>query len=86
MQETLAIARPMIISHVAAGQEEGNLELLADLGAGTLATTPDAIIEAVRRAMLGNGGSEWKRWRDNLLSVSHPAAARQTAEFVASHL
>jgi processive 1,2-diacylglycerol beta-glucosyltransferase len=85
VQETLAIARPMIISHVVAGQEEGNVELLADLGAGTLATTPDAIIEAVRRSMLANGGSEWKRWRENLLRVSHPAAARQTAEFVASH-
>jgi len=86
VQETLAIARPMIISHVVAGQEEGNVELLADLGAGTLATTPEAIIDAARRAMLANGGSEWKRWRDNLLSVSHPAAARQTAEFVASQL
>ena len=85
VQETLAIARPMIISHVGAGQEEGNVELLADLGAGTLATTPDAIIEAVRRSMLANGGSEWKRWRENLLRVSHPAAARQTAEFVASY-
>jgi processive 1,2-diacylglycerol beta-glucosyltransferase len=84
VQETLAIARPMIISHVVAGQEEGNVELLADLGAGALATTSDAIVRTVQRAMLGNEGAEWKRWRDNLLSVSHPAAARQTAEFVVS--
>jgi processive 1,2-diacylglycerol beta-glucosyltransferase len=84
VQETLAIARPMIISHVVAGQEEGNVELLADLGAGTLATTPEAIIEAVRGAMLENDGAEWKRWRENLQRVSHPAAARQTAEFIAA--
>jgi len=86
VQETLAIARPMIISHVVAGQEEGNVKLLADLGAGALATTPDAIIGTVRRAMLENGGAEWTRWRENLLRVSHPAAARQTAEFVAAQI
>ncbi len=84
VQETLAIARPMIISHVVAGQEEGNVELLADLGAGTLATTPEAIVEAVRSSMLENGGAKWKRWRENLQQVSHPAAARQTAEFIAT--
>jgi processive 1,2-diacylglycerol beta-glucosyltransferase len=84
VQETLAIARPMIISHVVAGQEEGNVELLGDLGAGALATTPDAIIDAVRTSMLENDGAKWKRWRENLQRVSHPAAARQTAEFIAS--
>jgi processive 1,2-diacylglycerol beta-glucosyltransferase len=86
VQETLAIARPMIISHVVAGQEEGNVTLLADLGAGALATTPGRIVATVQRALLENGGAEWTRWRDNLLRVSHPAAARQTAEFVASKL
>lgn len=86
VQETLAIARPMIISHVVAGQEEGNVTLLADIGAGALATTPGAIVATVRRAMLENGGAEWARWRENLLRVSHPAAARQTAEFVVSKL
>ena len=86
VQETLAIARPMIISHVVAGQEEGNVTLLADLRAGALATTPDDIIGTVRRAMLENGGEEWRRWRENLLRVSHPAAARQTAEFVAGKI
>ena len=86
VQETLAIARPMIISHVVAGQEEGNVTLLADIGAGELATTPDKIVAAVRRSMLENGGVEWSRWRDNLLKVSHPAAAREAAEFVVSKL
>jgi processive 1,2-diacylglycerol beta-glucosyltransferase len=86
VQETMAIARPMIISHVVAGQEEGNVTLLADLQAGALATTPEAIVETVRRAMLGNDGAEWGRWRENLLRVSHPAAARQTAELVAANL
>jgi processive 1,2-diacylglycerol beta-glucosyltransferase len=86
VQETMAIARPMIISHVVAGQEEGNVTLLADLQAGALATTPEAIVETVRRAMLGHDGAEWGRWRQNLLRVSHPAAARQTAELVAANL
>ena len=86
VQETLAIARPMIISHVVAGQEEGNVTLLADLGAGALATTPDAIVATVKRAMLDQAGMEWTRWRENLLRVSHPAAARQTAEFVAGRI
>ena len=86
VQETLAIARPMIISHVVAGQEEGNVTLLADIGAGALATSPERIVGTVRHAMLENGGSELERWRENLLKVSHPAAARQTAEFVASKL
>jgi processive 1,2-diacylglycerol beta-glucosyltransferase len=86
VQETLAIARPMIISHVVAGQEEGNVTLLADIGAGALATRPEKIADTVRRALLENGGAEWARWRENLLKVSHPAAARQTAEFVAAKL
>lgn len=86
VQETLAIARPMIISHVVAGQEEGNVTLLADIGAGALATTPEKILSTVRRAMLENGGAEWVRWRENLLRVSHPAAARETAEFVAARI
>jgi processive 1,2-diacylglycerol beta-glucosyltransferase len=86
VQETLAIARPMIISHVVAGQEEGNVTLLGDLQAGTMATTPETIIAAVRRALLENHGAEWMRWRENLLKVSHPAAARMTAEFVVDHL
>lgn len=86
VQETLAIARPMIISHVVAGQEEGNVTLLSDLGAGALATTPESIVDTVRRALLENGGSEWSRWRGNLLKTSHPAAARQTAEFVAEQV
>jgi hypothetical protein len=34
--------------------------------------------------MLEANGAEWARWRENLLRVSHPAAARQTAEFVAA--
>jgi processive 1,2-diacylglycerol beta-glucosyltransferase len=86
VQETLAIARPMIISHVVAGQEEGNVTLLADIGAGALATSPQKIIGTVQRALLEKGGAEWTRWRENLLKVSHPAAARQTAEFVVSKL
>jgi processive 1,2-diacylglycerol beta-glucosyltransferase len=86
VQETLAIARPMIISHVVAGQEEGNVTLLDDLQAGTMATSPETIIAAVRQAMLENGGAEWTRWRENLLKVSHPAAARMTAEFVADKI
>ena len=86
VQETLAIARPMIISHVVAGQEEGNVTLLADIGAGALATTPREIVATVQRGLLENGGAEWATWRENLLKVSHPAAARQTAEFVVSKL
>lgn len=86
VQETLAIARPMIISHVVAGQEEGNVTLLAEIGAGALATSPPKIIGTVQRALLENGGAEWAEWRENLLKVSHPAAARQTAEFVVSKL
>lgn len=86
VQETMAIARPMLISHVVAGQEEGNVTLLGDLQAGALATTPEAIIDTVQRALLANGGSEWMGWRENLQRACHPAAARQTAEFVAENL
>jgi processive 1,2-diacylglycerol beta-glucosyltransferase len=71
---------------VVAGQEEGNVTLLADIGAGELSTTPEKIVASVQSAMLERDGAEWSRWRENLLKVSHPAAARQTAEFVASKL
>lgn len=86
VQETMAIARPMIITHVVAGQEEGNVELLADLGAGGVATTPESLIAMVKRALLEKGGAEWSRWRSNLLQASHPAAARQAVEFIAGKM
>lgn len=84
VQETVAIGCPMIVSHVVPGQEEGNVQLLSEAGAGCLATRPDRIEAAVREAF-ADGGAVWAKWRENLRRIGHPAAARETAEFVRAH-
>jgi processive 1,2-diacylglycerol beta-glucosyltransferase len=80
-QEAIAARCPMIVNQVVPGQEEGNCELLLRHGAGALATTPRAVIGALRAAFSGNGAG-WHAWREALEPMARPDAARAIAIFV----
>jgi processive 1,2-diacylglycerol beta-glucosyltransferase len=80
-QEAIAARCPMIVNQVVPGQEEGNYELLRRHGVGALATSPDAVISACRRAFAWHG-LVWREWRAALASLSRPEAARAIAERV----
>ncbi len=80
-QEAIAAGCPMIVSQIAPGQEEGNAQLLVDNGAGCLALSPGAIVEAVRGAF-ADGARSCKEWTANIAKLSRPDAARDNARFI----
>ncbi|HEX3730844.1 MAG TPA: galactosyldiacylglycerol synthase [Opitutaceae bacterium] len=80
-QESIAALCPMIVNQIVPGQEEGNYELLRRHGSGALATTPDAVLSALRGAF-ANRGETWARWRHALEPIARPGAGRA----IAAHL
>ena len=84
-QEAIAARCPMIVNQVVPGQEEGNCELLLRHGAGALATTPEAVVAALRVAF-ANRGSGWNGWRAALDPMAKPDAARTIAGHVIAFL
>jgi processive 1,2-diacylglycerol beta-glucosyltransferase len=80
-QEAIAARCPMVVNQVVPGQEEGNCELLLRHGAGTLATTPGAVLAALRAAF-SDEGRGWDAWRAALEPMARPDAARTIAASV----
>ncbi len=52
----------MLIHHLVPGQEEGNLKLLQQLGAGDLAENPKDLTEAVS-TILADNATRWRRMK-----------------------
>jgi UDP-N-acetylglucosamine:LPS N-acetylglucosamine transferase len=65
------------------GQEEGNAHLLVENGAGEIATTPESIATAVRQLFDQSGALYAQRYQATG-PLSHPAGAREIANFTAS--
>jgi processive 1,2-diacylglycerol beta-glucosyltransferase len=80
-QESINALCPMIVCQVVPGQEEGNYELLRRHGAGARAETPEALIATLREAW-AEDGAQWRRWRQGLMGLARPAAAREIARLV----
>ena len=80
-QEAIAARCPMIVNQIVPGQEEGNYELLRRTGAGSLATTPAAVIESLRAAF-AERGALWQQWRNALA----PIVRNEAATTIARHL
>jgi processive 1,2-diacylglycerol beta-glucosyltransferase len=80
-QEAIAALCPMIVNQVVPGQEEGNYELLRRHGAGTLAETPEAVLQALRRAFADRGAG-CRQWRAALEPLARPDAAATIADHV----
>jgi processive 1,2-diacylglycerol beta-glucosyltransferase len=73
----------MIITQIVPGQEEGNAMLLVENGAGEVATTPHAIANAVR-GLFDGGGRLYSQRYEATGPLSHPAGAREAANFAVS--
>ena len=83
VQEAMAARIPMIITQVVPGQEEGNATLLVEKGAGEIATTPASIANVVRRLFEENGAGYSQAYHATS-ALSHPAGAKEIANFAAS--
>lgn len=85
VHEALAASCPMLIHHLVPGQEEGNLELLKQIGAGQYVDTPSEIKAALQHLM-ADSGKEWRTLKARLEHVSKPAGAIDAAQFILDHL
>ncbi len=83
VQEAFAAGCPMIVNHVIPGQEEGNARYLAGTNCGTVATTDEAVIAAVR-SVFANDAARWTEWSANIARLGKPAASLETASFLLS--
>ena len=83
VQEAMAAHTPMIITKIVPGQEEGNARLLAEAGAGFVAKSPAAVVEAVHRLFV-SGGAPYRACLKAATSISHPSAAKDIANFVST--
>jgi processive 1,2-diacylglycerol beta-glucosyltransferase len=80
-QEAIAARCPMLVNQIVPGQEEGNYELLRRRYPDTLADTPDAVLQTLRRAFADRGAG-WRAWRDALAPLARPDSSRR----IAAHL
>ncbi|CAN5692689.1 diglucosyl diacylglycerol synthase [soil metagenome] len=83
VQEAIAAACPMIANRVIPGQEEGNARYIVQQNCGTVATSNDAVVAAVRHAF-AHDGAQWHEWSRNITRISRPAAALDAARFLLS--
>lgn len=83
VQEAMAAHTPMVITKVVPGQEEGNARLLAERGAGFIATNPSGVVNAVH-GIFDSGGSLYRDCLKASTALSHPAASKDIANLVSS--
>ncbi len=81
VQEAIAARCPMIVNQIIPGQEEGNAELIRQLGIGAIAPNRQAVIEFVKGAF-AHWGRLWQQWRERLSEISRPDASLRLAELV----
>ncbi len=81
VHEAIAARCPMLIHHLVPGQEEGNLKLLQQLGAGDLAENPSDLTAAVA-AMLANNAAQWRNMKAALSAHNCNDGAITAAKFI----
>lgn len=81
VHEAIAARCPMLIHHLVPGQEEGNLKLLQQLGAGRLAEEP-ASIDAALRDLLSDNAALWRQMKQRLCSHDRCAGGLTTARAI----
>ncbi len=85
VHEAIAARCPMLIHHLVPGQEEGNLKLLQQLGAGDLASTPADLTAAVSQ-LLANDARKWRSMKATLTAHNHSEGAINAARFILSRI
>ena len=83
VQEALASSCPMIIDSMIPGQEEGNAELITNLGAGLIARDPQKLEETILH-IIKKGGAKWLSLREAAKKNSQKNTALKVAKFVTS--
>lgn len=82
VQECIAAATPVVVSHVVPGQEEGNLELIRRLQIGTHAEESPAGLAIAIREAFENDAAQWRGWKKNLDLPGRGGGARRIARFL----
>ncbi|MFM2171681.1 MAG: hypothetical protein RI957_1910 [Verrucomicrobiota bacterium] len=85
VHEAIAAQCPMVVHHLVPGQEEGNLRLLEQLGAGVLAETPEQI-RATVIDLLSDQAAEWRRMKHQLAQFHRNNGCFQAARAILSYL
>ena len=85
VHEAIAARCPMLIHHLVPGQEEGNLQLLQQLGAGDLAENPKDLTAAVSD-MLANDATKWRKMKASLVVHNCNDGAITASKFILSHI
>lgn len=83
--EAIACGLPILLTGAIPGQEEGNLDYVRESGLGEVATTPAALVTALRR-LLQPADPRLAVWRENARRHSHAGASLEIARFVLSLL
>lgn len=83
--EALACEVPIVLTGAVPGQEEGNVDFVLDNGLGTLATTPEELIDALRE-LLNPASPRLAALRENVLRARQPGASFDTARLIISYL
>ncbi len=84
VHEAIAARCPMLIHHLVPGQEEGNLQLLQQLGAGDLAENPKDLTAAVSE-ILANDAAKWRKMKAALADHNCNDGAITASKFILSH-
>ena len=85
VHEAIAAQTPMFIHHLVPGQEEGNLRLLDEIGAGLL-TESSKQIKTTLEALTAEDAKQWRKMKNNLANSSLACGARSAADFALKHL
>ena len=85
VHEAIAARCPMLIHHLVPGQEEGNLRLLQQLGAGDLAEQPKDLTEAITQ-ILANRAAKWRAMKAALAAHNRNDGAITAAKFILNQI
>ncbi len=85
VHEAIAARCPMLIHHLVPGQEEGNLQLLQQLGAGDLAENPKDLAKAVAN-ILADNASHWRKMKTALERHNCNDGAITASKFILSEI
>lgn len=77
--ECYAARLPMLVNFALPGQEQGNLELMLQDGAGLYAESPTEVVQAVQ-SLLADGAACWQRMRVAMATAGYDAAAARIAD------
>lgn len=81
--EAFACGLPVVLTGAIPGQEEGNINWVLDHQAGTIATTPEDLVAAVR-SLLDVHNPALAQMRENALRLSYAHASRAIASHILS--